>query len=184
MELIASHPTDPRYHLAEKLLLQAFPPEERRSLEEIRKLMLNEKKFRPHLIIENGQFAGILNYWELDGFIYVEHLATAPALRGGGIGGKALDLLSAQSSLPIVLEVEHPDTEIAGRRIGFYRRHGYTLWERKTYIQPPYGDDLPWLPLLLMVNGRLEEDKDFERIRKDIYETVYHKQVCDIPSKT
>ena len=184
MELIPVKTTHPYYAYAEQLMTDAFPPEERRPIEQQRAYTDHNPLFHSNAVVENGQFAGILNYWELDGFIYVEHLATDPALRGGGIGGRALDLLSAQSSLPIVLEVEHPDTEIAGRRIGFYRRHGYTLWERKTYIQPPYGDDLPWLPLLLMVNGRLEEEKDFERIRKDIYETVYHKQVCDIPSKT
>lgn len=182
MELIPSTLTDPRYQQAEELLLQSFPPEERRSLDQIRTLMLHEPDFCPHLIIENDQFAGLLNYWKLDGFIYAEHLATSPALRGGGIGGKALDLLSTLTSLPIVLEVEHPDTELAQRRIGFYRRHGYVLWNKKNYIQPPYDKDLPWLPLLLMVHGPLQEEKDFELVRKEIYEKVYHRQVKDIPN--
>ena len=73
---------------------------------------------------------------------------------------------------PIVLEVERPIEEMAKRRISFYQRQGFTLWE-KDYSQPPYkpGDD--FLPMYLMVHGELDCEKDFETIKKRIHKEVY-----------
>ena len=70
-------------------------------------------------------------------------------------------------------EVEMPEEEMAIRRINFYKRQGFTLWE-KPYMQPPYksGDD--YLPMLLMAYGDLECDKDFEQVKKCIYREVYN----------
>ena len=87
-----------------------------------------------------------------------------PTLRGGGLGRRILDAFIRQAGQPIVLEVEPPTTDIAARRIGFYRRCGFRLWEHRTYMQPPYAADLRRSPLLLMVHGDLDEEKDFERI--------------------
>ena len=69
--------------------------------------------------------------------------------------------------------VEMPEEEMAIRRINFYKRQGFTLWE-KPYMQPPYksGDD--YLPMLLMAYGDLECDKDFEQVKKCIYREVYN----------
>ena len=61
---------------------------------------------------------------------------------------------------------------MAKRRISFYQRQGFTLWE-KNYCQPPYkpGDD--FLPMYLMVYGELNCEKDFETIEKKIHTEVY-----------
>ena len=69
---------------------------------------------------------------------------------------------------PIVLEVERPVEEMAKRRISFYQRQGFTLWE-KDYCQPPYkpGDD--FLPMYLMVHGELDCEKDFETISQYVF---------------
>lgn len=87
--------------------------------------------------------------------------------------GKILCHLCHQLKKPIILEVEMPEEEMAIRRINFYKRQGFTLWE-KPYMQPPYksGDD--YLPMLLMAYGDLECDKDFEQVKKCIYREVYN----------
>lgn len=100
-------------------------------------------------------------------------MATCPSLRGGGLGRRILDTFIRHAGQSIVLEVEPPTTDIATRRIGFYRRCGFRLWEHRTYIQPPYAADLSPLPLLLMVHGDLDEEKDFEHICHEIHTKVY-----------
>ena len=76
-------------------------------------------------------------------------------------------------NLLIVLEVEMPVEEMAKRRINFYQRQGFVLWE-KEYKQPPYkpGDD--FLPMYLMVFGNLQCEQDFEMIKNKIHKEVYN----------
>lgn len=150
----------------------AFPPEERRPQAEQREYTDHNPLFHPHAVLENGNFAGLLNFWHLEGFIYAEHLATLPSLRGGGLGRRIMEEFIRQAQAPIVLEVEPPTDELKQRRIGFYQRCGFTLWER-TYIQPPYSDQLPSIPLRLMIHGDLDENRDFSRICREIYIHVY-----------
>ena len=71
--------------------------------------------------------------------------------------------------------VEMPEEEMAQRRINFYKRQGFVLWE-KPYLQPPYrpGDD--YLPMLLMAHGNLERERDFETVKNSIYREVYNVQ--------
>ena len=173
MELIPVKTTDTYYPDAERLLTEAFPPEERRPLTEQRRFTDSNPLFHPHIVTENGRFAGLFNYWTLNGFAYCEHLATCPSLRGNGTGRRILEAALQVIRQPLVLEVEPPLTDIAARRIGFYRRCGFTLWEDKAYIQPPYSGELPPVHLLLMVNGTLDKDKDFEHICREIHTNVY-----------
>ena len=91
MELIPVKTTDPYYAEAERLMTDAFPPEERRPLDRQRQYTDHNPLFHPQVVVENGTFAGLFNYWTLDGFLYGEHLATCPSLRGGGLGRRILD---------------------------------------------------------------------------------------------
>ena len=173
MQLIPLHTTHALYAEAEQLLLSAFPPEERRPVEQQRKMTDLQPDFRLYAITLNGKFAGLITLWMLDGFRYVEHLATLPELRGNGIGKRVLQQLMESDTLPIVLEVEPPTHEFAVRRIGFYQRCGFIPWEKQTYIQPPYSAELPAIPLILMVHGDIDEEKDFCKVRHEIHSKVY-----------
>ena len=53
---------------------------------------------------------------------------------------------------PVVLEVEMPliKGDITHRRIGFYRRQGFSL-RRIPYKQPPYREGDKWLPMTELV---------------------------------
>lgn len=100
----------------------------------------------------DNTLAAIVSYWHFDRFIYIEHLATSPEMRGNGLGAGALRLLGQiDPDKPVVLEVEPPadDNPLAARRIGFYRRNGFFLLDHE-YIQPPYAPGLPSVELKLM----------------------------------
>jgi len=160
------------YRFMEELLTEAFPPEEYRRLEELREIIDRRSCFHNNIVLDNEHPVGFLSCWDFDGFCYVEHFAVSPSLRNGGYGNRALECLCSSLNRPIVLEVERPVEETAKRRIRFYQRQGFALWEND-YYQPPYkpGDD--YLPMYLMVHGELNRERDFETIRGIIYKEVY-----------
>lgn len=167
------------YKFMEELLIDSFPPEEYRQLDELREYTDRTGNFHNNIIFDDDLPVGFITYWDFDRFYYVEHFATNPALRNGGYGRRTLEYLCNHLQLPVVLEVERPaeDTEgmaedMARRRISFYQRQGFVLWE-KDYYQPPYkpGDD--FLPMYLMVHGNLDPEKDYEDIRHKLHTVVY-----------
>ena len=161
------------YQFMEKLLTTAFPPEEYRELNALRRITDQAGNFHNNILLEGDTPIGFITYWDFGHFYYVEHFAIDPILRNGGYGQKVLASLREKLECPIVLEVEMPQEELAQRRINFYKRHGYTLWE-KEYYQPPYKPGYDFLPMYLMVHGDLKCERDFEEIKKKIHQEVYN----------
>lgn len=144
-------PTAQAMEAFEKLYLASFPPEERRPWQQIAR---PEDARGPRLlavVTEQGTEAGFITYWDFDTFIYGEHFAIDPAQRSGGIGSEAIRAFAALHGKPVVIEVEPEDAPdpMAPRRIAFYRRNGFELLDYN-YMQPPYSEGLPWVPLKLM----------------------------------
>lgn len=167
----------PAFARAEALYLSAFPECERRPVEEWRKLAETAGSgFRIHEIRTGNAPAGFISCWTFPRFVYVEHFAINPGGRGRGTGGKALEAFKARhTGSPLVLEVEHPETEEARRRIAFYTHHGFSLLPLP-YLQPPYRPGGSWLPLHLMSTDEGFASENFEAIRQTIYREVYHAQ--------
>lgn len=161
------------YTYMEQLMTTSFPSEEYRPLEELRHYTDNKPHFYCNIILHHDIPVGFITYWNFGHFYYVEHFAIDPSQRNGGHGKNVLNHLCQQINKPIVLEVEMPEEEIAVRRINFYKRQGFDLWE-KPYMQPPYkaGDD--YLPMLLMAYGNLKCEQDFEQVKDRIHQEVYN----------
>ncbi len=119
---------------------------------------------------------GFLNYWDLGGFIYVEHFAVAPELRGQGIGASLMaELRSIVGDATLVLEAEpSADSPIAARRIAFYERLGYSLNEYE-YIQPAMMDDEPEVPLVIMSSPHSLSANEYCDVRDKLYREIYKK---------
>lgn len=173
IELIRIVSSDtPEYRFMEGLLVRSFPREEYRDLDELRRLTDESSVFRNNIVLDDGAPVGLVTWWDFEGFRYVEHLATNPERRNGGYGGRILEHMRHESSAPVVLEVEMPEDEMSVRRVGFYRRHGFVLWERE-YVQPAYRRDGEPLPMRLMARGDLDPERDFDAVRGMIYREVY-----------
>ena len=124
------------YKSMERLLTSAFPEEEYRDLAEMREFTRNRQKFHNNMIYDGCTFIGLITYWDFGSFFYVEHFTTLHSMRNRGYGRAILETMKEMLRLPIVLEVEFPTEEMAKRRIGFYKRQGFKLWEHE-YMQPP-----------------------------------------------
>lgn len=160
------------YRFMEETLVSSFPLEEYRDLEELKRFTDGNALFHNNVLTDNGQPVGILTYWDFGRFVYVEHFAIAANLRNKGYGEKALVCLQQAVGRPIVLEVEEPTNELTRRRIAFYQRNGFVLWE-VDYLQPPYKPGEGFLPLRIMAKGGLDCSMDFELIKQSLYREVY-----------
>lgn len=163
------------YAFMEKLLQTSFPAEEYRDLQALRNYTDNNPLFSNHVIWDDETMIGLITWWDFDTFCYAEHLAIDPSLRNGGYGSRTIRLLTETVKKPLILEVEMPDTDEARRRIGFYQRQGFRLWDEVSYLQPPYRPGDSFLPMYLMGYGEIGP-KDADRVKDRIYREVYGQQ--------
>ncbi len=162
------------YQYMEELLQSSFPKEEYRELDELRNYTDHKQKFVNNIIIDDNVPVGLLTYWDMGDFLYIEHFAIDPTKRSGGYGKKTMELFCSCNNKSIVLEVEKPEEEMAIRRIGFYERLGYALWDNE-YEQPPYRKGEDFLPMNIMAYGNIDKGKDFEKVKEIIYKEVYNQ---------
>jgi ribosomal protein S18 acetylase RimI-like enzyme len=116
--------------------------------------------------------AGFCIIWDFTEFVYLEHFAIEPDVRGLGIGEGTLALIKANFDKPVILETELPLDEISSRRIKFYKRNGFRVLYRH-YLQPSYDGIKPEVEMKLMstaVDFASEElDRYIGIIRKKVY---------------
>lgn len=173
IKFIPINTADSRYTFVENLLHISFPEDERRDDDMQRHYTDNNSSFTAYLITDGDILVGLITLWKLDGFYYVEHLATAPDVRNKGYGKSIMQtLLNDFKGGTIVLEVELPEDELSKRRIGFYERNGFNLC-LKSYMQPPYRANGTSIPMHIMFTGTESIDTDFEKIKSEIYSKVY-----------
>ena len=151
------------YGFVEELMHTAFPAQERRDTPQQREYSDSNPLFCNNVIVEDGKPVGMISYWDMGDFYYIEHFAIDPSLRNGGYGKRVLESIQTKLQGPIVLEVEEPTEEMSIRRINFYKRLNFTLHE-KPYMQPPYRTGDSGLPMLLMTYGDIDMEKDFDCI--------------------
>jgi GNAT superfamily N-acetyltransferase len=173
MQLQLIHTDDKEfYSFVEKVLTESFPSNEYRDLKDFREYTDNNILFYNNIVLEKERLIGFLSYWNFADFCYVEHFAIEQSMRGKGYGAFAAYLLKKIMSKPIVLEVEMPTNKESIRRIKFYQRQGFKLWNNY-YEQPPYRPSDQSFPMQLMVYGNLQDSISFEIVRNIIYKHVY-----------
>lgn len=164
------------YAFVEELMGTAFPQEERRDTPQQREYSDHNPLFHNNIIVEDNKPIGMISYWNMGDFYYIEHFAIDPTLRNGGYGKRVLESIKQKLNGSIVLEVEEPTEEMSIRRINFYKRLDFILHE-KPYMQPPYRKGDSGLPMFLMTFGEIDMEKDFERVKGAIYKEVYGQEI-------
>ncbi|HET7732323.1 MAG TPA: GNAT family N-acetyltransferase [Paludibacter sp.] len=169
--------SDPLFSKLYNLYVLAFPQDERRNWGGFEFELGYEKHFCAHALVQDDKFVGLFNYWTFDRFYYIEHVAVSSAMRGQNIGTQAMETFKQQTKLPIILEVEMPNSPTAIRRINFYEKLGFTVLNSHNYAQPPYEGDGFLIPMQLMSNDTHFADTHFELIKETLYDKVYHYEV-------
>ncbi len=158
---------DAVYSIMEK----SFPSDERRSYEKQRAL-LDEKKYSVFALQGEKSIKAFISTFVFNDFAYVEHFAVSPDFRNQGLGSIILNELKSTLNKSLCLEVELPNTELAKRRIDFYKRNGFYLNDYP-YMQPPFSSDKNAVPLLVMTTERTLDKAEFERVKSVLYKEVY-----------
>lgn len=150
----------------------SFPKDERRDFDE-QFAEFGKPLFRSLVREDNDNISGFMNYWQLDGFVYLEHFAVAKELRGHGLGSKLMEKLCAVADCPIILEAEPPElSETAAHRIGFYKRLGFFL-NNYEYYQPPYHKGEKPVRLMIMSKPAPLSEEQFTKIKNTLYRDAY-----------
>ena len=155
------------------LYLTAFPPNERREFDELKKQIDNDE-CNVNLIFVDEKIAGFIIFWNFNDFVFLEHFAIEPELRGHGTGEKTLAKIKALYQKTIILETEPPADEMIRRRIRFYERNGFHLIERH-YLQPSYDGKKPEVEMKLMCNSTKISSEKLDKYILHIREKVYQR---------
>ena len=164
---------DRHYEWIERLMHDAFPPDERRDIDAQRHNVDSEPRFHCCVAEDSGRPVGLFTYWDFGRFCYCEHFATDPELRNQGYGCRVLRAVMERMARPLVLEVEMPADDLSRRRIGFYGRHGLRLWDAVGYVQPPYRTGGNELPMMLMATEGLDPERDAAEVTRTLHRYVY-----------
>lgn len=165
-------PEDADFKKLAELYTEAFPPEERRNIPQLEKLLQQQPDMYYNAIECDGQLAGLFVYWNFQDFWYLEHLAVYADMRNKKIGQQVLDFVRDNLPGSRLLEVEPAEEEMAVRRIGYYQRNGYKILDRE-YVQPSYDGIRPSLPLWIMGNEEYTDKALLAAHISTIKEQVY-----------
>ncbi len=166
--------SDPLFPFCWGLYISAFPEEERRGLDYHAETMAREQ-FHCDVVVDDDEPIGILFWWDLRDFTFVEHLATTAAVRGRGYGAQILDALIEESEKPILLEVEHPTDDISRRRIGFYERVGFVMNEYP-YRHPSYQQrEGEFVELMVMTHPKHISKSVLENFMREEFPIVHFR---------
>ena len=128
----------------EALYTRAFPPNERRPLEELtdeKSGMIKVLGFYQHAV-----FCGMAVTLSAAGLVHIIYLAMEERFRGQGLGSLALEEIRKMASgQKIMVDVERvedgaPNNDQRIRRIAFYRKNGYEetevryRWRKEDYV--------------------------------------------------
>lgn len=153
---------------------ESFPLEERRPVEQLKRLIKSTKIMHFNAVVLDEELCGLFVFWDFGTFCYLEHFAIYPHMRNKKIGQQVLDYVAENLPGLRLLEVEPAtDDEMAVRRVDYYRRNGYKVLE-KDYIQPSYHKHEDACPLWIMGN---EDSGSLPLYIEQIKEMVYRRNV-------
>lgn len=164
-----------------ELYNSAFPVDERRLYRDVRDFRaFAESRIGKFYILvaetDDSNFMGFISFWKFEKFVYVEHFAVVEDFRGIGVGTALLEALSQLAGDELLLEVELPVDDLTCRRVRFYEKSGFRLFDGFRYIQPPYSPAQNGMELKLMIKGDFVPSSVSDL--SEMLREVYNASVC------
>ncbi|WP_432712437.1 GNAT family N-acetyltransferase [Pedobacter sp.] len=164
----------PVFTFIKELYEGAFPWQERRDWPSLMALLKNPD-MQLDLITAEQRPIGFLIWWNIQGWLFIEHFAIAAAERSAGYGAAVMRHYLGMANGKVLLEVEPPVTVDAQRRISFYEKLGLTVLDFP-YEQPSYVDQEVYYPMFLMGKLPENEKQGFAEVIEAMKEKVYAKK--------
>lgn len=169
-QIIVTGKESPSYPDFEKLYRLSFPIFEQRTEEQQMQAFLSPSY---HLTVyaEEETFVGFIAYWEFTHYLYIEHFAIHPDLRGKGYGSIVLKTLQDGYDKRLLLEIDPVTDDISAKRLHFYELNGFTA-NPYPHVHPPYregfhGHDL----IVLTTKGGITLD-EYKQFATDLQDAV------------
>lgn len=175
----ASHPL---FEASFTLYEASFPANERRTREDHLRAM-QDAEFFPLGAVEDGTLMADVFLWETENFVYLEHFAVRPDLRGHGTGSAIVRKL-LETDKPFILEIEPPENELTCRRKRFYERNGLCA-QPYDHVQLPFQGGGPIVPLVIMASRDLTapQCRAFQQCLLDrVVRYTQYRKTLDIPA--
>ena len=119
-------------------------------------------------IIYGGLFLSIY-----DDIVFIENLAISSKYHSSGYGSKFLGaILDKYHDKNMVLEVE--EDEMLEKRVNFYERLGFKIYRNNYYYLPKINEETNKNKMYLMSTKLIEDDNEFNRMNKIIFENAYN----------
>jgi GNAT superfamily N-acetyltransferase len=171
MDLLKIIPSESRlWEQVWRLYSDSFPEYERRGINSHLQAT-DDPAYFTEIALDNGNLTAILFYWRYNSsYIYLEHLAVRPEMRGQHIGSRLLgQFLRRNNESKIILEIDPPIDEISEKRLEFYNRAGFSM-NNYAYTHPSYSKNGKVHELkLLSAPGHIspEEFEEFTKFMND-----------------
>lgn len=119
-----------------KIYSASFPLNERRVSNQ-QTDVFKKREYQVDAYLSNNLIIGFIAFWTAKAFVFIEHFAIAPEVRGKGLGSAILNSFIAGKKIPVILEIEPPVDDLTFRRLRFYESLGF-MKNDHNHFQPPY----------------------------------------------
>jgi len=167
---------DELFTQAWSIYTEAFTAVERRTRQEQIRVM-RDPRYRFSAVMHEHSVIGVLAWWNLPGFRFVEHFAISSTQRSGGFGRRAITLLQTHVASPIVLDVEPFSLDHqAVRRVAFYERLGFSYCMQSVFLPAYAGKSIA--PTNFMAWRTTLDRKACERVFDTVTRVIYKQDVA------
>lgn len=162
---------DKCYESFAKIYTVSFPIFEQRD-EEQQTAAFKDSRYHLLVTLENETVASFISYWDFETYVYIEHLAVNPSLRGKNIGSETLDAFAGFIGKTIILEIDPPVDNVSKKRLQFYERLGYKTNPYK-HSHPAYKPQ-QYKPheLLVLSNPDSLDEEGYNTFFRDLRDIV------------
>lgn len=175
MEFIRIHSTENNYwNKMMDIYTSSFPIFEQRTLENQLAVLKNDK-YNCVAVCEGNLLVGILFYWEINNYQYIEHLAISKELRGQNYGSKLLENF-CESNKTIILEIDPPIDDVSINRLRFYSNLGFILKDFN-HIHPPYREGYKGHALKIMSYNKALLNDEYNYFNNFLKEVVMKSNI-------
>lgn len=159
MNLKRINSNDNCFNKAMEIYNGSFPIFERRTMDDQIKA-LEDENYHFEVIYDKEEIVGILLYWDMGRYKYIEHFAIDSKLRGKNYGSRMLKEFCDHNK-NVILEIDPPIDEISIKRLNFYLKLGFKLQDFD-YTHPSYrkGCKRHSLKIMTFNHNMLKEDYD------------------------
>ncbi|MDZ4992366.1 GNAT family N-acetyltransferase [Clostridium perfringens] len=160
MKFIRINSNNECFNKAMEIYKVSFPIFEQRTIKDQIKA-LEDEDYHFNVIYDGDKMVGILLYWDMNGYKYIEHFAIDSSLRGKNYGSRVLKEF-CKNNKNVILEIDPPIDEISNKRLNFYSKLGFKLQDFN-HIHPSYRKECKSHSLKIMTFN--------ENISKEDYDT-------------